>query len=169
MRIALLFLLFLSVPSALAFGVSQDFHENSTIPVMRGSSVLHRLTLQNSLNQPLPVNVTLAGGYAHIDGRESLVVTVPAQSTNTVLFINITVPAGERAGTLLPHSYSVQPVVESAGMIAVGVRINDGFTVLVEENPGLGRSRTLLMFGFVGAAALLILLFEFVRLARRER
>jgi hypothetical protein len=167
MRLGSFLLLFLLCSaSALGLGISQDYHINNTIVVPATTTYVQNVTIQNNLPEALIINFTVSGEYASVRGEREALVTVPANSINTIVPITIDIPADAVPGTTIRVTYTVQPMVNESGMVNMAVRLRDDFTVRVA---GIPPKKPWLLYTAIALVAAAILFFLALFVYRRVR
>lgn len=134
------FLLFtlLASNSVLSLGVAYDYLEDDTLLVGLGQSVNYKLYLQNSDTEEVAIKIILNSDIAKVKGESSIV--VPANSYDTVVLLEISIPVDAKVGEVKKIDYSIEPSTNNEGMVPLTLQMNQHFFVKIIGNDGSSES-----------------------------
>lgn len=138
MRGVYLILFLLCINIAFGLGIATQPMKDSTLKMLPGESVLFKVELQNGADEDTYVKFELISEIGFVvDFKDSYF--LEANTYDTVLFINLTVPQNASLLTEYPVKISVVPIVpeeDRKGTIPMSFKVSKSFKVLVVDELG---------------------------------
>ncbi len=118
-----------SIRQATALGLSYEYMEDKTLELAPGENYYFKLIFQNDEGQDVRIRVALDSEIATLIGDPE--VTIPAETYDSFVYFNITVPPDAEPGAEYRVNYEVLPTEEGEGQVPFTVKYSRWFTVRV--------------------------------------